>query len=133
MLNGQVNITLATLSDLLEGMEAELQVKAVPVDQFEVLSTERTTSEETSTQWSGLTSELEGSFIRLEAMDVDCQTFFVGNIAPPFNAPLAHAGSVGNKYGWIVEASRHFELSEVADQRIQLSGNEKMDYLEEVV
>ena len=32
LLNGKINMTLATLSDLLEGMEAEVQIKAVPVE-----------------------------------------------------------------------------------------------------
>lgn len=32
LLNGKINMTLATLSDLLEGMEAELRIKAVPVE-----------------------------------------------------------------------------------------------------
>ena len=51
LINGQTNMTLATLSDLLEGMQAELQVRAIPFSELAASDAELTVGR--GGVWSG--------------------------------------------------------------------------------
>lgn len=51
LINGQTNMTLATLSDLLEGMESELQVRAIPFSELAASDAELTVGR--GGVWSG--------------------------------------------------------------------------------